>query len=241
MVLFPESEVTADFNSLNQLWHGWPGTGKTTLASLMGGGKLPPLFLATEKDQTKKMHRQMITDWAHFERIIKYLENNIQKLKEEHSCLVIDLITDLDLMCQKSIEQEKNVSYLHDLDFGKGSALHKGKMQPAVLKLFNLLPTIFLAHSRERELNWNGEKLKVQAPDLAKGTMDFISGKCDIIAYIGPANDKKLHGEFVTQGSTKCLSKSRFPALLGTYPLIKNEPELTIKALNEAFTTEKDK
>lgn len=236
-MLFEKTTPIADFSQTSMLWYGWPKYGKSTLSShLKSKDGREPLFIATEDGhKSLSVFRKMVTTWDGFLRLLTYLEKNVETLKKEHSCLIIDLISDLDNMLARYLEEQSNVAYIHDLEWGKGSQLIASNMSSAIQRLISLLPCIFLCHATDREIMWYGEKIKVQCPNLSKQTLLYINGKVDIIAWFGPSRDKELHAEFVVSNSPMCLAGSRYPQLKGSYPLYKNNPAKTIHEIVKAF------
>lgn len=220
MSLFPVQSVTTDFAALNKLIYGFPKTGKTTLAAHMAdsSGK-PPLFIATEEGHgALSVHRVRITSWDGAVRLVKLLKSKADQVRQEHSCFVIDLISDLELMAQRHICAQKSVEYVGDLDYGKGWMLLKEAFSALVTELMAILPVVFITHSAEKEIMWNNEKIKVQTPTLSKGCLEFINGKVDCIMWIAPGNSKTAPA-VVIENSTTCIAGSRYPQIVKTYPL----------------------
>lgn len=220
MSLFPKTQKENEFSKLNKMLYGFPKTGKTTWAShIIDKEGRPPLFVATEDGhKALDVHSVRITKWEGFIKLVAYLKQNAAQIQKEHSCIVIDIVSDLDDMCTNYICETTAVRALADLDYGKGFALQKSEFKKYVSQLFNLMPLVFLAHSAEKEIMWNNEKIKVQCPQLSKACLEFINGKVDLIMWIAPANSTQTFPEIIMENSSTCIAGSRFPQLVGKYP-----------------------
>ncbi len=193
MALFETSKPELDFIKTNKLIYGWPKTGKSTLASLMktADGRVP-LFAATEDNHgSLSVSRARVTSWTGFLKFLDFIEGNAERLRAEHSCLVLDLVSDLDSWCATAVAKQKNVEYIGDMDQGKGWKLLREQFQAAIVRAMNLLPVTFIAHTQEKRVTWNGEQIVTQAPDLSKAALAYINGKVNAIMYIEPTNSKK--------------------------------------------------
>jgi len=138
------------------------------------------------------------------------LVENADDLREQHSCIAIDLVSDLDDMCTQFILDKHAVSDLSDLEWGKGWQLQTTEFQTGLKPLFQILPMVFITHSEERELMYNGEKIKTQAPTMKKRAFNFINGKVDLIGWIIPASSTKDKPSITFRPSTMAIAGSRF-------------------------------
>jgi len=223
---------------MNMILYGFPKTGKTTLASHFIDSGKPPAFIATERGHDALgVSAEMVTSYDHFLKLIEYLEKNIEATRQEHSCLVVDLISDVDQFISRQIENDKKVDYIHDLQFGKGSKILSNMFSDAINRLLAILPCTFLAHSDEREIVWNGEKIKVQQPNLNKATLKWLNGKVDLIGFISPSNNKDLFAELYVKPNPLCIAGCRYSAVTGVYPMYKDEPNKTIKLIRTNFNS----
>jgi hypothetical protein len=236
-------EETPDFSKLSKLIYSFPKTGKSTLASFMfdKDGR-PPLFLASEDGhKALKVHAVKTTSWEGFLRLVHMLEEKAAQLKQEHSCFIIDLISDIDDMCTQYICRQNHVKTLADMDHGKGWALHKQEFRTAITRLFALLPITFICHGSEKEIVWNNDKIKVQCPSLTKGCLEFVNGKVDLIMWISPANSKKELPEIVMKNSTTCIAGSRFPQLVRNFTYYPDKPLSTYKEIERVYAEGQDR
>jgi hypothetical protein len=234
--MFPITQTKTEFALTHKLIYAWPKVGKTTLAAQQKVGSKIPLFIMTEDGEgTLNLAKARVKDWKHFTKLVELLEKQAEKVKETYSCLVIDLISDLDQWCQESIAKDNNVKHVSDLSYGKGFNLAKEEFRSQLSKLMALLPVTFIAHSGEKDVIVNGETIKVQKPQLSTGAYDFVNGKVDTIMYISPANSKKDQSEVVIQGSKMAICGSRFPQINDVFLFPKDRPEQVYVNINNRF------
>jgi hypothetical protein len=218
-MLFPQAEAHTDFTKTPKLVYGLPKVGKSTLASLMVDkeGRVP-LFLATEEGHGSLLvSRAKVNSWEGFVKCVAFLEAEKARILAEHSCIVLDVVSDLDAWCSTSVAAKKNVEYVGDMDQGKGWKLLKDAFQQAMTKLMMIAPVCFIAHSQDKRLTWNGEQIVTQAPSLSKGALDWVNGKVEHIMYIAPANSKKEFPEITMQASSSHIAGSRQRAICKAY------------------------
>lgn len=218
MTLFNKTQINRDFSQVSRMIYGFPKTGKTTFCShFISKDGRQPLFIATEDGHSAmEVFAKRIYNWNDFDKLLETIYYNQETIKEEHSCFVIDILSDLDLWLTRHICKENKVDFLHDknkLGYGKGSAIHKTRFQTAMQVLFKTLPVNFICHSKEREINWQGEKINVQSPSISTATLEFVNGKVDMIGWLSPARIGKQKPKLIFKGSDTCLAGSRFPDL----------------------------
>lgn len=237
-MLFGKTIKTKEIAGASKLLYGFPKTGKTTLASVQRSADgREPLFIATEDGQAAlEVYCQRVTTWAGFTKLCDHIVSNGAAVQQQYSCIVLDLITDLDQWCAQFVAKRAGVAHIADLDFGKGFALAKEELSIQLTKLGGVLPITYIAHAAEKELNWNGEKIKVQSPSLSKGALDWVNGKVDMIGYISPANHKKESAELLFKPEKGTIAGSRFPQLARSFPIDYANPAATMAAIQAAFT-----
>lgn len=239
-MLFAKTTRKTEIASASKMLYGFPKTGKTTLASVQrtADGR-EPLFIATEDGHNAlEVYVQRVTTWDGFARLCDHIVKNTETIRSQHSCIVLDLITDLDQWCGQHIAKKNNVAHISDLDFGKGFSLTKEEFQTQLTKLGGVLPITYIAHAAEKEINWNGEKIKVQSPSLSKGALDWVNGKVDMIGYISPANSKKQKSELIFCPEKGTIAGSRFPQLARSFSIDYAHPEKTMTEIQSAFQGE---
>ncbi len=236
-MLFPPCEPQRDFALTNKLVYSFPKTGKTTLMSLMRDKQgRPPLFVQTEEGSGElRLQRALIRSWEGFQKFVGVVETNKARLQTEHSNFVIDLVSDLDDMCTAYICDKHKVASLSDLEYGKGQYLQRKAFKEAMFKLMAILPVSFIAHSGEREIIWNGEKIKIQSPTMSKGALEFVNGKVDTIMWIQPAGLKVEYPMIIVENTLTCISGSRYPQLVGRYRYDPKDPGKAVRDIEAAF------
>lgn len=218
MALFPQSDINTDFNRTHKMVYGYPKAGKTTLASLMHAGAKPPLFVMSEDGAgSLRLHQARVTNWEGFLKCIAYLESMADRIKAEHSCIVIDHLTDLESWASTYVAQKKKIEYVGDLDQGKGWKLLRQEIAAAIDRLFALAPITFIAHAQEKRVKWEGEEIVTTAPALGKAAMEYVNGKVDCIMFIVPANSKKEFPSLTMRQSAAWIAGARQQALCKDY------------------------
>jgi hypothetical protein len=239
-LLFPKTIKKKSFTLTNLLLYGFPKIGKTTVASGFIFENKCPLFIMTEDgESTLEISKARIKDWSGFIKLIDLLEQKTKEIKEQYSCFVVDLVSDLDIWCAEWVAKQNQVSHISDLAFGKGFAQHGDEFRKQSTRLMALLPCVFIAHSAEKEINIQGTVVKVQAPNLSKRVFEQLNGKVDTIAFIKPqAGDKE--SAIVIQPSTLALTGSRYPQLIGEHTFDGKEASKVFKKLEKLFKEEKN-
>lgn len=240
MSMFPVEGPETEFSALNKLIYGLPKTGKTTLASLFIDSKgRKPAFIATEKGHgalTVSVIR--VTSWLGFTKLVLDLKQNAKQLQDEHSCFVIDLISDLDELCAQYICEKNHVASLGDLDHGKGWFMHKQSFRSQVNALLGILPCVFICHTESRE----DPKSKAirQEPAMGKQCAAFINGKVDIIMWIQPSPDPKSLPNVIIRPTLSLNAGSRYPHLIREYPYDPKCPAATVAHIQKVFVERLD-
>lgn len=236
-MLFAKTTRTKEIAGASKLLYGFPKTGKTTLASVQRSADgREPLFVATEDGHAAlEVYCQRVTTWEGFARLCDHIVKNADAIRAQHSCIVLDIITDLDQWCAQAVAKKHNVAHISDLDYGKGFALSKEELSIQLTKLGGVLPLTYIAHAAEKEINWNGEKIKVQSPSLSKGALDWVNGKVDMIGYISPASTKKEKAELLFKPEKGTIAGSRFPQLAKSFQIDYANPAATMQAIQHAF------
>ena len=214
-LVFKRSKGKKKFTELNKLIFGFPKTGKTTICSHMKDGDKEPLFVSTE-DGAGELDIVLanIRDWEAFLKFIKYCEDNVDEVRKTHSCLIVDLVSDLDDFAANYVCRKAKVKALADLPYGAGWSQHKDEFKGAMTRLFDILPVTFVTHTKEKELNYMGQTVQTQAPTMSNRNFDFINGKVDAIGYIVPAGSDKKDKPLLSFRPTRtAIAGSRFEKL----------------------------
>lgn len=234
--LFKRSVPKSDFAELHKLIHGFQKTGKSTLAAEMRVGDKEPLFIATEDGHhTLNVLVESVANWMQFKLAVQKLEKNKDAVKKQCSSIVIDLVSDLDQWCAEYVCQQLHIKDLADLEWGKGFNAHKKEFRGEIAKLFTILPVTFISHSKEKEITFEGEKIKTQAPNLSSGCLEFINGKVDLIGFIVPSAKTKANPVITFRPTKLAIAGSRFPHLAKEFELNPLNMNESYKAINQAF------
>lgn len=228
-MLFPLTTSQTDFTKTHKLLYGFPKSGKSTLASHMhdASGRIP-LFVATEEGHgTLNVSRAKLSGWEGFLKFLAYVEANKQRLVNEHSTFVVDLMSDLDSWCSTAVATKKNIEYIGDLEQGKGWKLLKDELHKGLTHLMQLLPVTFICHATEKRMTYNGEQIITTAPSLSKAAFEFINGKVDAIMMIVPASQKKLHPEVTCQNSLAWIAGCRQKSMQRSFAYDPANPKAT--------------
>jgi hypothetical protein len=237
MDLFKRTVPKNHLSELSQLIHGFPKTGKSTYAAQHAVDGKEPLFIATEDGHhTLNVLCERITNWTEFKELVMKIEKNKDVIKKQISCLVLDLVSDLDQFCADYVCKQLHIKNLADLDFGKGFSTHKKEFQAEIAKLFSILPITFIAHSKEKEITFEGEKIKLQAPNLSNGCLEYINGKVDLLGFIVPSAKTKANPLITFRPSKLAIAGTRFAHMAKEFELNPLSMNDSYKAINQAFT-----
>ncbi len=235
MSMFPVLTPEKDFTQLSKLIYGLPKTGKTTLASLLidGRGK-PPAFITTEKGHgALTVNAIRVTSWLGFAKLVNDIKSRTAELQADHSCFVIDLVSDIDDMAAQYICEKNHISALGDLEHGKGWFMHKTAFRNGMNALLGVLPCTFICHSELKE----DIKTKVTRMDPAMGKQcaAYVNGKVDIIMWIEPAGGTKNMPQVIIRPTIALNAGSRFPQLVRSFDYDPKNPPATITEMSKVF------
>lgn len=236
--LFKRSVPKTDFGELSKLIHGYVKTGKTTLAAQMKVGDREPLFVTTEDGHHNlNVLVEQVSNWDEFKLVVAKIEKNKDAVKKQCSSIALDLVSDLDAWCANYICKSLHIKDLSDLDFGKGFNAHKKEFRSEIAKLFAILPITFICHSAEKEIFIEGEKVKLQAPNLSKGCLEYVNGKVDMVGFIIPSAKTKANPFITFKPSRMAIAGTRFPHMAKDFELNPLNMSESYKAINQAFIT----
>lgn len=219
MALFARTQPILDITKTNTLLYSFPKTGKTRLASTMidSAGR-EPLFLASEDGHgSVRVSSARVNSWDGMLKCVDFLEANVARIKNEHSCIVLDVTTDFDAWCSTYVAQKKKVEYVGDMEQGKGWKLLNDEFQRVITRIMTLAPVTFIAHAQEKRVKVNGEEAVTVAPALSKGAMNYINGKVDQIMFIVPSSSKKLVPEVSMWPNSAYIAGARQTALCRSF------------------------
>ena len=213
------------------LIHGEPKSGKTTLASHFIKDNKEPLFLATEDGHHELgVYCERISDWNEFRKFVKYVKENIVEIQKQFSCIVLDLVSDLDYYCDEYTCKKLNISALADAEWGKGFKAFKHEFRLVMKNLMSVINIVFICHSREKE---GEDKVKRIEPYLSGSAFEFINAKVDLIGYITTHNKTPI---ITFKPNSRVVAGSRIKNFQNVYTLNPEDMKTSFEEINTAFT-----
>lgn len=237
MVLnFQRSLPKTDFSQLHMCLFAPVKTGKTTFMAQAKKGDKEPLFVATEDGHhALGVFSVPVTNWQGFLSLVDHLETNQEELLEKHSCLVFDLIADLEEMCETYILEADKTRPASLMECQGGWIKLKKEFSTAIYKLMRFIPCHFICHSKDREVLYNGETVKSQVPALPPCIMTIINAKVDLIGYIIPQNHTKSKPYITFENSIMATCGSRYSHMQRAFVLDHTNMKASYDAINEHF------
>lgn len=240
-MLFPKTKSKKSFAQTSSLGYGWPKTGKTTILSkLLFDGKAPLFIMSEDGEGILEISKARVKDWPSFVKLVDLLESKTKEVREQYSCFVLDLVSDLDTWAGEYIAKQAQVTHLSDMGFGKGFALQKEEFRRQLTRLMSILPCHFIAHTKEKEININGTPTKVQAPSLSTGVYEFLNGKVDTIMFIKPANGEQKAAIIIEPG-LMAVTGSRFSTIIGSHEYDANDAGRVMAKIEKLFNKDEAK
>jgi hypothetical protein len=240
-MLFDLVSNQGDFKRVTMLTYGFAKSGKTTLNHAFG--KLfdkPPLLIMTEDGLgSLEAHAVRITNWAGYSKLVKGLDLKKKELHEQYSCLVVDLVNEVEQMCTNYVCKLHNVESLGDVPHGKAWFIQGAQFRSGISELLALgLPVKFICHSKEKTMKDNrNQDVSYYEPDLGKQAKAYILGKCDVIGFIEPT---KPDGSSVISFNSHLApdTGSRFPQISKAYTMDHRDLSNTLIAIEKDFKNE---
>jgi hypothetical protein len=236
--LFKRSKPKSSFAELSKLIHGFIKTGKSTLAAQMKVGTKEPLFVATEDGHHNlDVMVENVFNWNEFKKNVAKIEQHKLAVQKDFSCIVIDLVSDLDRWCEDEVCKQLNVKHVSDAQWGKGYSAHRLELQKEFAKLFAILPLTFISHSKEKTVEMGGEKYDMYSPNLSNNCLDYINGKVDAVGFIIPASKKKPVPQITFRPSTVAIAGTRYSHIAKEFDLSTTDMKSSYEAIEAEFTS----
>lgn len=227
-------KVSRDLSGYITYIYGAPKTGKTTLASQMGGA----LLLAFEPGYhaLPGIYVQDITTWG--EMRTAYRELKKPEVKEFYKAIIVDTIDIAADRCKKYVCSQNNIEDLGDLGYGKGWTKFKDEFNDVFRGLTQLgYAVFFIGHDKvENKTDKAGNIISSTIrPALSNSTRTVIAGMADIYGYAHQKNVGEMSVLTLrcTDGSIECGCRFKYmPEEITT-----NYNEL-VRALQQAIEKE---
>lgn len=227
-------KVSRDLSGYITYIYGAPKTGKTTLASQMGGA----LLLAFEPGYhaLPGIYVQDITTWG--EMRTAYRELKKPEVKEFYKAIIVDTIDIAADRCKKYVCSQNNIEDLGDLGYGKGWTKFKDEFNDVFRGLTQLgYAVFFIGHDKvENKTDKAGNIISSTIrPALSNSTRTVIAGMADIYGYAHQKNAGEMSVLTLrcTDGSIECGCRFKYmPEEITT-----NYNEL-VRALQQAIEQE---
>lgn len=160
------------------LIHGWPKTGKTSLAAMFPD----PLFLQTEDGcRAISVYALPVDSWAGIKSIAEALH------KEEHGykTVVLDVTERLyDLLCE-DVAKAAGVKHISDMGYGAGWAMVNRKFHAFLEYLTGVgLCPVAICHSTVIKDNSGPVEISRVVPNLPASARKVLVGWADVTLYL---------------------------------------------------------
>jgi hypothetical protein len=175
-------KVSRDLSGYITYIYGAPKTGKTTLATQMGGA----LLLAFEQgyNALPGVMAQDITTWGEMKQVFRELKK--PEVQAVYKAIIVDTIDVAADRCKKYICQQNGIEDLGDLGYGKGWTKFKDEFNEVFRGLTQLgYAVFFIGHEKETMVTdpQTGAERMIIRPSLSNSTREVIAGMADIYGY----------------------------------------------------------
>ena len=175
-------KVSRDLSGYITYIYGAPKTGKTTLATQMGGA----LLLAFEQgyNALPGVMAQDITTWGEMKQVFRELKK--PEVQAVYKAVIVDTIDVAADRCKKYICQQNGIEDLGDLGYGKGRTKFKDEFNEVFRGLTQLgYAVFFIGHEKETMITdpQTGAERMIIRPSLSNSTREVIAGMADIYGY----------------------------------------------------------
>ena len=236
--------VTASFQDKIWLFHGPPGTWKTTVAT----GDTEYTLLAAYEIGFKfipGIKVVKLSSWAGLKDLVRQLDDD--EVRKMYKTIAIDTIGLSYKSCISYICGRKGVQEIGEIPYGQGYAMAKNEFE----KTISLIPQlgyglILIAHSEELNDEKNGVSAKV---DIDKRPSSVIKGMADFILYLRKEPIDGTDGEMgvyaysqLSNPNIEVKSRARFfpPRIFFTYEEIQKGLKTAIQEQNKFFNTKSE-
>ncbi len=199
-IVIPTKKSSTEINMREVRWHihGFPKTGKTTLASLMGD---KVLFIQSEQG-TKGMsvYSMPVEDWGDIEDVLDLLEEDQQGFET----VCIDTIERAYLFDCLHVAEENGVSDIAEIGYGGGWRKANQNLYDMLERLYRLFGVVLISHTRTIEQVFGVKKVTKMVPDLSDSPRSVVTGWVDGILYLEVYEDDEDSDAPVTRRRLIC-------------------------------------
>ena len=226
-------KVSRDLSGYITYIYGAPKTGKTTLATQMGGA----LLLAFEQgyNALPGVMAQDITTWGEMKQVFRELKK--PEVQAVYKAVIVDTIDVAADRCKKYICQQNGIEDLGDLGYGKGWTKFKDEFNEVFRGLTQLgYAVFFIGHEKETMITdpQTGAERMIIRPSLSNSTREVIAGMADIYGYAHQlrADENSVLTLRCGDGSIQCGCRFKY---------IENQIPMSYHSLVNAISTAIDK
>lgn len=226
-------KVSRDLSGYITYIYGAPKTGKTTLATQMGGA----LLLAFEQgyNALPGVMAQDITTWGEMKQVFRELKK--PEVQAVYKAVIVDTIDVAADRCKKYICQQNGIEDLGDLGYGKGWTKFKDEFNEVFRGLTQLgYAVFFIGHEKETMVTdpQTGTERMIIRPSLSNSTREVIAGMADIYGYAHQlrAGENSVLTLRCGDGSIQCGCRFKY---------IENQIPMSYNSLVNAISTAIDK
>lgn len=231
-----------DFSKTVLLIHGPPKIGKTTFAHALGEYTGKPALMIMTEDGTGALDAcaVRVTTKVGLDKLLESLDRQRKELSEQYSCIVVDLINEVDAMIFDWICDQKNISTVSELPHGQGWSLYQNEYKKVLAKILGLgLPVKFICHSKASTESSLGDKNHTkQSPQSNSPKMKLhLMGKADAICFMKPNGTTT---SVCFKPSPFYDAGTRFKSIANDYSFNIDDPLDTVKNISDDFAGTKE-
>lgn len=227
------------------LFHGGPGTRKTSIASKFPNSVLGAFEIGYKYIDGVKA--QPLSDWRSMKNFVRQLDS--PRAKEMYSMVAIDTVSLAYSACYDHVLKQEGIEDPGDLGYGKGWRLIRKEFEKTMLKIPQMgYGLILIAHSEDGK---DDDEYKTKV-DIDKRPAAIIKGLADFILYlkegykVGEEKTEENKTVYAFTNSINIETKSRLnhiaPYFEFTYENLKDEisKALEKKKLQEGIVTDEE-
>ena len=177
------------------LLHGWPKSGKSTLAAYCPN----TIFLKTERGtQGLSVHsipedpKAILETWDEVSEAVDLLKS---KGTDKFDIVVIDTLDELCQMITKQVALDHGVEHISKLKWGQGWDEAKRRVKGLLEAIYEDFGVILISHSKSVEESRGAVDITRIVPSITGSMRDVITGWVDQTIYLDVRNVQIVEGE----------------------------------------------